>query len=146
AFWMLTVYVACGLGLLMTTCFLGLRRYLRQKGLRMPAKMTATWLTVGGGLVLALVLVGAFLPRPYPEYPLLEMVGAKAPKRKASDYAMKGGPAGEGQGRPGARDPDGKKPGQGDPARGKGDPADKDGKGTQPGKGEGKGEEGKGGG
>src|SRR5205823_863012 len=47
-FWLLTVYVASGLGLLLTTCFLGLRRYLRQRRLKMPAAMTGTWLTVGG--------------------------------------------------------------------------------------------------
>src|SRR5262249_45717307 len=95
AFWLLMVYVACGLSLLMTTSFLGLRRYLRQKNLQMPAAMTGTWLTAGGGLVLALLLVGALLPRPYSEYPLLEMAGLKSAKRKASDHAMRGGPAGE---------------------------------------------------
>ena len=30
-FWLLVCYVAAGIGLMLTTCFLGLRRYLRQK-------------------------------------------------------------------------------------------------------------------
>src|SRR5262249_20280315 len=38
-FLLMAVYVASGLGLLLTTCFLGLRRYLRQRNLRMPAQM-----------------------------------------------------------------------------------------------------------
>ncbi len=150
AFWLMTVYVACGLGLLMTTCFLGLRRYLRQRRLQMPAAMTGTWLTVGGGLIAVLLLMGALLPRPYAEYPLLDVFRTSSAKRKASEYAMKGGPTGEGKGRPGemkhdpkGRPVQGKEPGKGGEGKGeegKGEP----GKG-EPGKGEtGKGEEAKG--
>ena len=51
AFWLMSLYVGCGLGLLLTTCFLGLRRYLRQRRLQMPAAMTGVWLTAGGGLI-----------------------------------------------------------------------------------------------
>src|SRR5207253_7389121 len=90
-FILMAVYVACGLGLLLTTCFLGLRRYLRQRQLEMPAAMTGAWLTGGGGLVLALLVLGMFLPRPYPEYPIFDLYGAGSAKRKASNYAMKGG-------------------------------------------------------
>src|SRR5262249_23137892 len=43
AFWLLCIYVASGLGLLLTTSFLGLRRYLRQRKLNMPKAITAAW-------------------------------------------------------------------------------------------------------
>jgi hypothetical protein len=143
AFWLMTVYVGCGLGLLLTTCFLGLRRYLRQKRLEMPAAMTGTWLALGGSLVVALLLVGAFLPRPYSEYPLLDVLDpAGSVKRKANRFAFKGDSPGEGKGQPGAGKPDGKAPGgkAGEQGKGQGEGKDKEGKG---GKGEGK--DGKGG-
>ena len=50
AFWLLTIYVACGLGMLLTTSFLGLRRYLRGRRLQMPASMTALWLGIGSAM------------------------------------------------------------------------------------------------
>src|SRR5262249_45301605 len=43
AFWLLTLYVGSGLGLLLTTCFLGLRRYLRQRQVNMPAALAGVW-------------------------------------------------------------------------------------------------------
>jgi hypothetical protein len=110
SFWLTIVYVGCGLSLLLTTCFLGLRRYLRQRRLQMPKAMTGTWLTVGGSLIAALLLLGAVLPRPNAEVSLFSLTAAKSPKRSASKYAMKGGKRGEGEGRPGADDdPQGKK-------------------------------------
>src|SRR5262249_40776870 len=56
AFWMLGIYTASGLGLLLTTCYLGLRRYLRQRKLKMPVAMTSMWLTLGGGLIAAMLV------------------------------------------------------------------------------------------
>ncbi|HEY7312449.1 MAG TPA: DUF4129 domain-containing protein [Gemmataceae bacterium] len=109
SFWLMIVYVGCGLGLLLTTCFLGLRRYLRQRRLRMPAAMTGAWLTAGGLLIVALLVIGAVLPRPDAEYSLFNLSPAKSPKRGASKYAMKGDRPGEGEGRPGADDREGKK-------------------------------------
>ena len=41
------IYVASGLGLLLTTSFLGLRRYLRQRRLEMPVTMAPVWLLLG---------------------------------------------------------------------------------------------------
>lgn len=104
SFWLIIVYVGCGLSLLLTTCFLSLRRYLRQRRLQMPAAMTGVWLTSGGLLIALLLLLGAVLPRPNAEYSLFSFSAAKAPKRGASKHAMKGGKAGEGQGKPGADD------------------------------------------
>jgi hypothetical protein len=109
SFWLMTVYVGCGLGLLLTTCFLSLRRYLRQRRLQMPAAMTGVWLTAGGLLIAALLLIGALLPRPNAEYSLFSLSPAKAPERGASKYAMKGGRSGKGEGRPGGDDPQDKK-------------------------------------
>jgi hypothetical protein len=109
SFWLMIVYVGCGLGLLLTTCFLSLRRYLRQRNLQMPGAMTGVWLMVGGLLIVALLGIGAVLPRPDAEYSLFHLSPGKSPKRNASKVALKGDRPGEGEGRPGADDPEGKK-------------------------------------
>jgi hypothetical protein len=58
------IYVGSGLGLLMTTSFLGLRRYLRHRDIEMPPAMANMWLTVGS-IVIGILMVGALiLPRP----------------------------------------------------------------------------------
>lgn len=76
AFWMLTIYVGCGLGMLLTTSFLGLRRYLRGRRLQMPASMTALWLGLGTAMILALMVLSAvLLPRPEAEYHVSQIVG-----------------------------------------------------------------------
>lgn len=126
AFWLMGVYVGSGLGLLMTTSFLGLRRYLRQRRLQMPAGVTAAWLTTGSLLALALLAGGALLPRPYPEYPLLNLGRlAGSPDREASWFSPGGRDAGKGEGRAGERTADDKQAGRqvekkgGDPGAGK---------------------------
>ena len=98
-FTFLFVYVAAALGLLLTTSFLGLRRYLRQRYLQMPAMIAFGWIRFGAG-VAAFVLVGALLlPRPgandtwqtlryHIDYQL----------RQASEYAARFSPHGKGQG------------------------------------------------
>lgn len=101
SFWMLGVYVACGLALLMTTCFLGLRRYLRQRRLKMPTGMTVAWLGFGGALIVLLLAAGALLPRPSSEYPLLDMQALIDGEKSASRFAVKGDSPGKGEGRPG---------------------------------------------
>ncbi|MBT4695129.1 MAG: DUF4129 domain-containing protein [Planctomycetaceae bacterium] len=58
------IYVGSGLGLLMTTSFLGLRRYLRHRDVEMPQAMANMWLTVGS-IMIGILMVGALiLPRP----------------------------------------------------------------------------------
>jgi hypothetical protein len=107
-FWLMVVYVASGLGLLMTTSFLGLRRYLRQRKMRMPLAMTRIWMVLGGGLIVALMLLGALLPRPYGEYQVVRLVPVGSHEREASRFAMRNASAGKGEGRPGGesqRDP-----------------------------------------
>lgn len=67
-FVLLCVYIASALGLLLTTSFLGLRRYLRQRRLEMPPAMVATWLSTGAVLVICLLFLTALLPRTNAEY------------------------------------------------------------------------------
>lgn len=101
-FWLLVWYVASGMGLLLTTSFLGLRRYLRQRKLEMPTAMTGTWLGVGAALIAALILVTMLVPRPNPEYPVENLIANAigSPFRQASrhavlrDSAVQQGPAG----------------------------------------------------
>jgi hypothetical protein len=99
AFWLMGLYLASSLGLLLTTNFLGLRRYLRQRKLQMPRAMVGVWLTLGGGLVLALLLAGALLPRPESEYSLINFTPAGTKERDASNLAFKGDSPGKGEGR-----------------------------------------------
>jgi hypothetical protein len=73
AFQLLCVYTASGLGLLMTTSFLGLRRYLRQRRLEMPVEMASVWLTVGSVMIVALLVTCWFLPRPSAEYSITQV-------------------------------------------------------------------------
>ncbi len=111
------VYLGSGLGLLLTTSFLGLRRYLRQRKVPMPKAIAGAWLTTGALLIAALLLGGAFLPRPSAEYPLVDvgkLVGSK--EREASRFASKGDSPGKDTGKAATdRPPDNEKgsPGSG---------------------------------
>src|SRR5438093_563273 len=130
-FWLMIVYLGSGLGLLLTTSFLGLRRYLRQRKLPMPTSIAGVWLTTGGLLIVALLVGGALLPRPNAEYPLIDvgnLVGSK--ERQASRMAFKGDSPGKDSGKA-ATDlpPDNEK---GSP--GSGNKPDPQGKGQQQGK------------
>jgi hypothetical protein len=120
AFWLMACYVGSGLGLLLTTSFLGLRRYLRQRKLKMPAAMTGMWLALGGGLIVAVLVLGALLPRPYGEYQLLAWSSLGSKERDASRYAIQRDSSGKGDGQASS-----------DPA--KDEQEAKDGSGTKPG-------------
>ena len=99
-------YLAAALGLLITTSFLGLRRYLRQRYLVMPGNIAFGWMqfgVVGAGLVLGLSLL---LPRPGAG----EAWGALRyhvdhQLRRASEYAARFNPHGTGSGRAGQQAP-----------------------------------------
>lgn len=87
-YWLVFWYVASALGLLLTTCFLGLRRYLRQRKLPMPAEMAGAWLTVGGAMIVVMLVVAAIIPRPNPEYAISALSGSlTSPELNASRYA-----------------------------------------------------------
>ena len=95
------VYIGSALGLLVTTSLLGVRRYLRQRKAKIPAAMTASWLGLGGLLIVAFLALGAFLPRPHSEVPWFGIERAGKPDRDASKYAQLGDSAGKGDGRGG---------------------------------------------
>ncbi len=107
-FWLMVSYVGSGLGLLLTTSFVGLRNYLRQKKLEMPLAMTGTWLTVGALLIALFLVVGAFLPRPSAEYPLIRFTPVGSQQRQASRVAPSDDSEGEGEGQAGQKGRTGK--------------------------------------
>jgi hypothetical protein len=95
----LWVYVASALGLLLTTSFLGLRRYLRQRKLTMPRAVTASWLTMGATLLVAILFLTLLIPRPDAETSVTALLDRFAEEQKASRYALAARDAGEGEGR-----------------------------------------------
>jgi hypothetical protein len=100
SFQLLAVYVASALGLLLTTSFLGLRRYLRQRKLEMPLAMTGTWIGMGAGLAVALMLLALLIPRPQGDYTLTALIEKLDSKvRDASRLAVLGGDKAKGEGR-----------------------------------------------
>jgi hypothetical protein len=101
SFWLMTVYVGSGLGLLLTTTLLGLRRYLRQRKLQMPGAMTGLWLGVGAVLIAAFLIVAALLPLSHPQYSLIPIQPSGSADPNASRYAMRSNNAGKGEGRGG---------------------------------------------
>ncbi len=104
-FLQMAVYVGSGLMLLVTTSLLGLRKYLRERNAKIPAKMTMGWLGMGAALIVLFLAVGAVLPRPHSETPLVNLPQAGKEDRKASKYAMKtdDGAAGKGEGKGGQK-------------------------------------------
>jgi hypothetical protein len=101
SFWLMTVYVGSGLGLLLTTTLLGLRRYLRQRKLQMPGAMTGLWLGVGAALIAAFLIVAALLPLSHPQYSLIPIQPSGSADPSVSRYAMRSNNAGKGEGRGG---------------------------------------------
>ncbi|MBA2117355.1 DUF4129 domain-containing protein [Bremerella alba] len=88
-FTLLVAYVFAALCLLVTTSFLGLRRYLQSRGLMMPLSMTGTWLGVGFGVVAFVLIVVSILPRPNAEYELAQLPFYQdEQERKASQVAV----------------------------------------------------------
>ena len=141
-FWLTASYVGSALGLLLTTSFLGLRRYLRQRKLSMPASMTATWMGLGLVLIVGFLAVGALLPRPYSETPMWNPARSVGDERQASNNAVNRDGAGKGEGKPGdqAVKGDGKATGKGGEPGAKGKSGD-----AKSGSGEKKGDNGSGG-
>lgn len=69
-FALLFAFVASAMGLLLTTSFLGLRRYLRQRNLQMPGNVTRSWLVTGTVVLLGILLGALLVPRPGASYSL----------------------------------------------------------------------------
>jgi len=95
-------YMSAALGLLVTTSFLGLRRYLRQRYLRMPAVVARSWLNLGGGVAFVIVAAALLLPRPGANQVWTELrYQIDYRLRQASQYAAKSNGHGQGEGRAG---------------------------------------------
>lgn len=123
AFTCLWFYVLAALGLLLSTSFLGLRRYLRQRWLQMPVSIAFSWLTLGATTAIAVLLLSLLLPRPDAEYSLPALAAkVGSPKAKASRHALLKDAAGEGQGTPG-RQADGQQAGAAEGGKASGDPS-----------------------
>jgi hypothetical protein len=114
AFGLLALYIAAALGLLLTTSFLGLRRYLRQRKLQMPVAITGSWLGMGTALALALLGLALLLPQPQGEYTLTALVDkVDARIRQASRFAVVAGDRAQGDGkRTGEQDQNARQPGE----------------------------------
>ncbi len=107
AFGLLAVYVASGLGLLLTTSFLGLRRYLRQRRLPMPMLMAGTWIALGCVLIFAVMGLALLLPRPNAEFAASQIPFVMgSPDQKPSKHGV-GNDGVEGN-EPGRPEPDAK--------------------------------------
>ena len=103
-FLQMAAFVGSGLGLLVTTSLLGLRKYLQDRGAKIPPAMTAGWLGMGAMLIVSFLVIGAVLPRPHSETPLVNIGKIGKQDRKASKYAMKkDDSAGKGEGAAGEK-------------------------------------------
>jgi hypothetical protein len=94
----LFVYLSAVLGLFLTTSFLGLRRYLRQRYLPMPASIALGWLKFGAGVGFLILILALLVPRPGAGYAWATLrYHLDYQLRQASEYAMKFSPHGSGQ-------------------------------------------------
>jgi hypothetical protein len=98
AFWRITMYVACGLGLLLTTALVNLRQYLKARKLKLPAPLAGRWLATGAIMIVFAMAIAAFIPRPQSETPLIAFSRLGSPERDANRVAPKSGSAGKGEG------------------------------------------------
>ena len=98
----LFIYVAAGLGLLLTTSFLGLRRYLRQRYLTMPGRMAFGWIRFGATVAVLVLLAALLLPRPGALVAWQQLAyHVDYQLHQASEYAARFSPHGLGAGKPG---------------------------------------------
>lgn len=92
AFNCLLIYVASGLGLLLLTSFLGLRRYLRQRQLQMPSTMAATWVGMGATIAIGILIVALLIPRPQGDYSVVDLIDRAGDRvQEAADVAFLNG-------------------------------------------------------
>jgi hypothetical protein len=97
----LALYLIAALSLLVTTSFLGLRRYLRQRSVEMPTSIAFGWIQFGVLLAGGVLLLALILPRPGANTTWKQLTYRTEHKEhKASDYALPFNPPGEGEGTP----------------------------------------------
>ena len=99
---LLIAYFAAACGLLLSTSFLGMRRYLRQHSIKMPANIAGSWMIFGAGIGGFVLLLAIFAPRPGVGAAWMEF-SRKIDSliQNASEAAMRFNPAGIGKGREG---------------------------------------------
>ncbi|MEX2137854.1 MAG: DUF4129 domain-containing protein [Pirellulales bacterium] len=100
-FALLLVYVAAALALLVTTSFLNLRRYLRQRHVEMPLPIAGTWVGVGAVLIVVVMLLAALIPRPGAEIAL-----SRVPWQRSSSDNLRASQKSVVQDRGGKRSPE----------------------------------------
>jgi hypothetical protein len=99
-FTLAVIFVASSLCLLLTSSFLGLRRYLRQRSLQMPASMARSWMSLGAAVLAGVLLLALFLPRPRGLETLAGLGwGLRDRPQSASSKAWMRGEAASGEGR-----------------------------------------------
>ncbi len=99
-FLLASVFVASALALLLSTSFLGLRRYLRQRMLVMPPVIARSWMMLGTVAIGAVLLGALLLPRPRGLATLAHLgLGLHERPQKASEHAWMPGEAADGPGR-----------------------------------------------
>jgi uncharacterized membrane protein YgcG len=97
----LALYLAAALSLLMTTSFLGLRRYLRQRSVEMSSSIALGWVRFGVILAVAILVTALILPKPGATKTWKDFNQPISHKEhKASEYALLFNPPGEGDGAP----------------------------------------------
>jgi hypothetical protein len=97
----LAVYLAAALSLLITTSFLGMRRYLRQRFVEMPASIAIGWVRFGALLAVVVLILALVLPRPGSKNTVRDLAYRVTNKKhNASDYGLPFNPTGEGTGAP----------------------------------------------
>lgn len=97
----LALYLGAALSLLVTTSFLGLRRYLRQRSVEMPASVTFGWIKFGALLAGGVLLLALILPRPGANNTWKNFAyRIEHKEHQASDYALPFNAPGEGEGAP----------------------------------------------
>jgi hypothetical protein len=98
----LCAYLAAALGLLVTTSFLGLRRYLRQRRLVMPLTITFGWVRSGAGIIGLVLFLALLGPRPGADYSAMNLAhDIDSVLGQASTFANPHNPPGQGPGAPG---------------------------------------------
>ncbi len=101
-FHLLLAYLIAACGLLLSTSFLGMRRYLRQRAVKMPGNIAGAWLLSGGLIGGAVLLLALLAPRPGAGAAWGGLTGKIDHWiQEASEIAMRFNPAGTGQGREG---------------------------------------------
>lgn len=104
-------YLAAALGLLVTTSFLGLRRYLRQRYVVMPAKIALGWIQYGVVAGVVILCAALLLPRPGAGEAWVSLrYHVDYQLRRASQYAAHFNPHGRGGGQSGSQAPAGSQP------------------------------------